>query len=236
MGQMYQRIGDCLKRIGHDGFLLAFLDIIADLDVDQLMIFAIDDNGARCLASRHFQRSNLGGQLAEKYLDGWYLKDPLLVDLQQVPEGEVALCRMDDFAARIPSDYRQVFFTDPGLVNKYALLAAGKSQRLMVNLYQSNSAAQMIDPDLLGVIGRLAILHFESARQTEIPPPLAALSDRERAVCLGILAGKKAEIIAGDLELAQSTVVTYRKRAYEKLGVTSRAALFSICAMGQGVG
>lgn len=55
------------------------------------------------------------------------------------------------------------------------------------------------------------------------------LSARERAVCLGILAGRKAELIAGDIDVAASTVVTYRKRAYAKLGINSRAALFAIC-------
>ena len=48
-------------------------------------------------------------------------------------------------------------------------------------------------------------------------------------MCQGILNGKKAEAIAGDLDVAPSTVVTYRKRAYAKLGIGARADLFAIC-------
>ncbi|NLW05604.1 MAG: helix-turn-helix transcriptional regulator, partial [Pseudomonadaceae bacterium] len=59
--------------------------------------------------------------------------------------------------------------------------------------------------------------------------PLAFLSERERQVCAAVLQGKKSETIAYELEVAPSSVVTYRKRAYDKLGISSRAQLFALC-------
>ncbi|MEX1663169.1 helix-turn-helix transcriptional regulator [Thioclava sp. 15-R06ZXC-3] len=44
-----------------------------------------------------------------------------------------------------------------------------------------------------------------------------------------LLAGKKAELIAGQLGVSPVTVTTYRKRAYDKLGIASRGALFALC-------
>ena len=44
-----------------------------------------------------------------------------------------------------------------------------------------------------------------------------------------MLAGKKAEAIGYDLGIAASSIVTYRKRAYDKLGICSRAQLFDLC-------
>ncbi|MDT4884402.1 hypothetical protein FQZ97_1205380 [compost metagenome] len=44
-----------------------------------------------------------------------------------------------------------------------------------------------------------------------------ALSPRERAVCARIACGLSADGIAADLDVAPSTVVTLRKRAYLKL-------------------
>ncbi|MBQ0919700.1 LuxR family transcriptional regulator, partial [Hydrogenophaga aromaticivorans] len=44
-----------------------------------------------------------------------------------------------------------------------------------------------------------------------------ALSPRERAVCARIALGLSAEGIAVDLDVAPSTVITLRKRAYQKL-------------------
>lgn len=47
----------------------------------------------------------------------------------------------------------------------------------------------------------------------------AMLSDRERAVVNGMLSGASLAEMADRLELSKGTVSTYRKRAYEKLGV-----------------
>jgi DNA-binding CsgD family transcriptional regulator len=53
------------------------------------------------------------------------------------------------------------------------------------------------------------------------------LTTREREVILRILDGVTAERIADDLGIRPTTVITYRTRAYEKLGVSSRRELFS---------
>jgi DNA-binding CsgD family transcriptional regulator len=40
---------------------------------------------------------------------------------------------------------------------------------------------------------------------------------------------KNPEAIAADIGVAASSAITYHKRAYEKLGITSRGALFALC-------
>ncbi|GAB2185515.1 helix-turn-helix transcriptional regulator [Roseibium sp. LAB1] len=219
----------CLADLGTDRFAQAFVAYVETLGVDQIMVFAIDKTQARCLLSWHFSRSALAGKLAETYLDGWFLKDPLLPDLMAAPPQSVTLSRLDEIEGRMSADYRRLFFENPGMLAKTTLLAVGERLRLFVSLYQGDATAPLCDPDLARLAGRLALMHFEKASDTDVPPPLAALSDRERSVCLGILSGRKAEAIAADLDVAPSTVITYRKRAYAKLGVTSRAGLFAIC-------
>ena len=54
------------------------------------------------------------------------------------------------------------------------------------------------------------------------------LTEREREVCVRIIQGYTSEAIALDLEVATSTVHTYRKRAYAKLGISSQNELFSL--------
>ena len=54
----------------------------------------------------------------------------------------------------------------------------------------------------------------------------AALTPRERRVCLGILTGYTSESIAINLEISINSVLTYRKRLYEKLGISSQNELF----------
>ncbi len=53
------------------------------------------------------------------------------------------------------------------------------------------------------------------------------LTTRERQVILRILDGSTVEQIAGELGLKPTTVITYRSRAYEKLGISSRRELFT---------
>ncbi len=60
-------------------------------------------------------------------------------------------------------------------------------------------------------------------------PPFDRLTDRERDVCARILLGFTSEAIALDLGIAASSVATYRKRAYSKLGIVSQNELFGMC-------
>lgn len=225
----YRMLDDCLATLGTAAFATRFLDLVEWLGADQIMVFGISDRSATCLLSRNFARTALGGRLATRYLDGWYRSDPLLPELRTIEPGEIRLRRMEDFAHAMAADYREIFFDRPGLAGKTALLAAGRQLSLMLNLYHVEAERDRADDDVLVLAARLCLLHFESSTDIGYPAPLAALSDRERTVCLGILAGRKAEMIAGNLNVATSTVVTYRKRAYEKLGISSRAALFAIC-------
>lgn len=219
----------CLARIGSDGFAPAFADFVETLAVEQIMVFAIEETRARCLLSRHFSKGALAGTLAASYLDGWFLQDPLLPELRALAPGAVAVRHLDQIAEGMSPDYRRIFFDEVGLRAKTTLLAAGESLRLFVSLYQAKPGAGAPTEDVARLLGRLVLVHFERSGETSGPPALAVLSERERAVCEGILSGRKAEAIAADLDIAASTVVTYRKRAYGKLGVTSRAGLFAIC-------
>ena len=55
------------------------------------------------------------------------------------------------------------------------------------------------------------------------------LTQREREVCIRIIKGYSSEAIALELKVAKSTIHTYRKRAYIKLGISSQHELFSLC-------
>jgi len=55
------------------------------------------------------------------------------------------------------------------------------------------------------------------------------LTRRELDVLARILSGLTSEGIALDLRVSVNTVLTYRKRAYGRLGVSSQAELFALC-------
>lgn len=60
-------------------------------------------------------------------------------------------------------------------------------------------------------------------------PPFDQLTARELDVCERILLGYTSIGIGLDLDIALSSVLTYRKRAYQKLGISTQAQLFALC-------
>lgn len=54
------------------------------------------------------------------------------------------------------------------------------------------------------------------------------LSDREAQVCARILAGITMEGVALDLDVAKTTALTYKRRAFEKLNISSYQQLFML--------
>jgi DNA-binding CsgD family transcriptional regulator len=61
-------------------------------------------------------------------------------------------------------------------------------------------------------------------RETQV-----VLSAREQDVCLGILLGQQAPKIALHLSVAVTSITTYKKRAFAKIGVSTRQELFNWC-------
>ena len=224
---IYRQIGDCVAALGSEAFAGLVLDLAQCTGARQVMVFELGPDSARCLLSRNYARHGLGEALAGQYLHGWHLRDPLRPALRRLAPGQRRVVRVE--AGSVPAAYRERFFTVPGLGGKTAVLLATETRQLVVNLYEAGAA---VDPALAELIAVQIARHVEAMGEPAHPPALSGLSGRERAVCLGILAGQKTEAIAGAMGLSTATVITYRRRAYHKLGIASRGALFALCRTG----
>lgn len=229
-------ISDCVPTIGTYDFTERFLHVVRSTGAGQVTAFAYEPETANCLLSRNFLSEDKGGTLAAAYVDGWFRDDPLFESAMAMGENDCAVERLEDLLPRISSRYFAMFFGAPGFRTKVAVLVAQGSLRMVLNLYfegnitdRSARLPERGTPGLYRLIGTTIATHFLRLNLPEFPLPLTVLSERERQVCIGMLAGKKAEIIAEEIGIAPSSVVTYRQRAYQKLGVSSRGQLFSIC-------
>lgn len=229
MPSIYRLIEDCIATSGGDDFIPGVLALVERMGASQLMIFEAPGDTVVCLVSRNYSRLRTGDLLARRYLDGWFRQDPLLPELMRMQTGETRLRRMEEIVSGMSEDYVDIFFNQPGLAGKTTVLAAGSARRLMVNFYHGEAGGAELDEALMSLVARLVLVHYETQPAPGYPACLAALSERERQVCLGVLDGKKTELIAGDLDLSPATIVTYRRRAYEKLGISSRGSLFALC-------
>ena len=234
--RLIDAISVCVPTIGTGDFTERFMHIITLTGAGQATAFAYETAKASCLLSRNFLIEEKSGTLAAIYVDGWFRADPLFARAMAMEESDCVVSQLEDLLPYINSQYFTVFFGEAGWRTKVAILIAQDSLRLVLNLYfvgeiahQSSQPLDGVQLGLYRLIGRMLATHFLRLNTPGFPLPLAVLSERERQVCIGMLAGKKAEMIADEIGIGPSSVVTYRQRAYQKLGISSRGQLFSIC-------
>jgi len=228
----------CLSTIGEPSFLDGFLTIAREVNASQATVVSFNQEKPKYLLRHNFRVVPIAELLVQIYLKGAYKQDPIYHMINTLPTNSVQVQMISDMFQTFPEDYKNAFenllidmFPEAGLTSKIAILCAGHKEKLAVTFYFDTPLDEGKDTPFWSIIGRLSLLHFEHINQSGqiFPPVLMSLSDREREVCRGILSGKKAERIAADMDVAPSTVVTYRKRAYEKLGISSRTSLFELC-------
>jgi DNA-binding CsgD family transcriptional regulator len=193
-------------------------------------------------------------RLAEEYVARYYADDPnfqRVADGRDTSNGTVLSFRPE----RLPDHYRERFFEQTSLVDKLSCLSFKAGRCVYSNFYRMRPSPPFSARDLarmrtmLPLLGNLIVAHtqlmpqFARTGATDEPldppdelarletltaSPLDRLSPRERAVCLRILLGYTSEAIGLHLGIATSTVLTLRKRAYDKLSICSQNELFSL--------
>ena len=225
-------LATALSALGEADFPAAFSDFCrAATGADLCVVYAVEDGVPVDNVLR-------GGALAgpavtprvERYLREAWRADPCRSALSMSAD---AVARLSP-RRMLARAYRRYFYDGLDIGERLALSTVAGGERYHINLYRRGESFAEGARDWLGeqapVLGALIDRHrrlrradpFAIARETMI---LRGLSPREIDVCLMILDDVPELYIADQLDLSLHTVVTYRRRAYLKLGVTSRAGL-----------
>lgn len=149
-------------------------------------------------------------------------------------------CVADDFGRA----HREQIYTAHGLSERLSLVTAERGidasgALLAVNLYR-HRAQPRFDPDeldtVLDVAGTLLAvvqrhIELDGARLSpaqRLRERCLQLTPRELAVCERLLRGLTFDGIAADLGVSVATAKTYRNRAFERLGIRHRNALYAL--------
>ena len=149
----------------------------------------------------------------------------------------------------VPSEeIKQEFFCRVGIVEKMSTRLSSSSGTIIWSVYRRNEffsndefeifreMSEVISAALAKHL-RFADLAFpivcngQTARSnllSSLEHRAPRLSGREWEVCEGIARGKTTNIIAGELGIKLSSVLTYKKRIYGKLGVSTQRELMAI--------
>jgi LuxR family transcriptional regulator, activator of tox operons len=201
-------------------------------------VFALDDRGAPqyLFAAAPPARARFAAAASLRYAARFWRRDPMLGRLADRPGTDVRIARQS--ADAIPDDeYRHWCYEVGGVVERISLL--GGERPLLVSGYRlqgepapATGPLAAYAPVLIAAVARhrgLVAAGTEAADRAAIEARLAdmdlGLTERERQTVAGILLGRTQQEIADDLSVAVSTVITYRRRAYQRLGVADRRAL-----------
>ncbi len=230
-------VSSCLQVIGSPQFNKTYIDLANRLlAADQCMIFSYGSEAPRCFLSYNNRPKGEARALAARYVDCGYADDPIRLRMQRMDGADgIEIVPLDELRGEMSIDYWQAYFDSPELVDKVAILANRGELQLCLNFYRyaesgpySSSFMQNADT-LFRIAAQLALQHYQCAAGHWLEDPLQTLSEREQLVCRWILKGLTTDAIAYEMGISPNTVATFRKRAYEKLSINSKTALFTLC-------
>lgn len=229
--------------------------VLKHLTIAYCTAFYFSDVGAPPLviAEGHGSRGEAARVNTQKYLEGWFSRDANFFSLTDALRGRRSAARCMHRDAIVDLSFRTKLYDDVDIQEKFSLVARVNQGIIYVNLYravadgsfqpnESSALRQLSAVCISAVRKHLALMpprtvgaNSQSDRLQRIQrrlltsPRSRCLTPREAQICAHIVLGYSTCAIAGILGLAESTVGTFRKRAYARLGISSQSELFAIC-------
>ena len=136
-------------------------------------------------------------------------------------------------------DYRRACYEEPGVHSRASVVVAvPRRGHAAVNFYRTLALPRFTRLELATLarfaplLGALLDVHMRLLERSPsaggLDAVLERLTPRERTVIQGIVDGRTTKMIARDTGLAESTVDTYRYRAYRRLGIRREKQLFAL--------
>lgn len=240
-GALYERL---LSAIGTDEFGTTVRDSVMALTAGARRIYLFEATGREESSLQYFFCEPGLVDLFPAYRK-WYLRlDPVCDAYRAAPQyNDIALLRVTPADIASPG-FRRRIFDEPGIVERVSVIQRGADAWRVMNVARHTSDGCFSEGELSSLIGLaclvLPMLPLNRKRQ-HVPLPLTVaqleerfglryprLTLRERQVCARAAIGMSVEATARDLGVAKTTVLTYRQRAYQRLGVASPVEL---CAL-----
>ena len=237
------RVADVVAAIGAAHFPRAFLAALSDLCGAELCsAFAWTEGEAPVVLFAEGDVANLPAfaqQASLAYAREFWRSDRAL---RHLGSGVDRVSVLRTAAAGLP-DRRHRFdcYERAGIEERLSLYRPGELA-FLANGYRTRRAGTFSSEDIANVERFAPILlsavakHYELALRQRGEAPVsdtirmlisteAGLSGREAQVAAGLIHGHSQREIGAEMNVALSSVVTYRRRAYQKLGVENRRRL-----------
>jgi DNA-binding CsgD family transcriptional regulator len=248
------RVTGLVASIGHTDVNALAAEILKTLEtlasISQCTVFAYEfGNRPRTVSVADHRGGRFLRDVADTYARLFYTLDgnqKIVSEGRPAAHGSALVLHQQTSEDIHHEGYRLACYSQPNVSDRLSLLVQpAESIWLSINLYRDSGAGRF-QPAEIELIEALAPLISHAARhhyalsgrnQPGIPQTMLAtlrshcpaLSKRELDVLRGVLEGWTAAEIADTMGIRPSSVVTYQKRAYQRLGISSQRQLFALC-------
>lgn len=235
-------LADLISALGTLRFESSFMTLARELcNCEHLTIFSRSNTSPpQVLLAANNGPSQIAHDVAKKYIAHYWQLDPvlrvantndttMLVELQNL--------EIDD------SDYRHDCYMSVGLDRRLSLLHRFPNETVQLNAYSRRGTNRPTQGMLeiasnFEALFALVLKHrglatpdsasFADTFRRRLRAICPALPDREMEVCVAIAKGLSSEAMAIEWGISVNTVLTYRKRAYTRLNITSHNELMRL--------
>jgi DNA-binding CsgD family transcriptional regulator len=212
-------------------------------NVGHCMVFAFEEEKSARWALG-LGNIGIGPDLGAAYAEHFYVADPNREMILEHRSAQHPIV-LPSFSRRVYTDsYRKLFFDDARIVDKVAAAFWIDTICFYVNFYRTVDQGRFTRSEtarLARLAPALTAIVARHCQAEEVADPtrklerlfattgrFVALTPREKEVCLRILSGYSSQAISAELGVSLHSTLTYRKRAYEKIGISSQNELFGI--------
>jgi DNA-binding CsgD family transcriptional regulator len=243
-----------VSAIGSDdvsALAVEFLKLLGDAaGVSQCTVFAYEfDNRPRAVSLADHRGGRFLRDVADNYAKHFYALDGNRTIISRAhPEktDSTVILHQQAIEDIAHEGYRAACYHQPQVSGRLSLLFCPNHDIwLSVNLYRDRRRGNFEQGEIALIesfaplIAQSAKHHYALCGQTQMNVPTVMLtrirgicpdlSKRELDVLCGVLAGRTAREIGELIGVKASSVVTYQKRAYCRLGISSQRQLFALC-------
>ena len=237
----YEAVLGALRRPGFEGAVVE--SFRASLSWERLYVF----HGARIetAALRVARYEPSLGPIVPLYVREYMPRDPLRHAAETLDDRTLTVVLRLEPSDIAEEGYRRVFFEERGIVERVSVLQRCETGWRGVNIARHRRHGPCSEADISTLAGIAQLIlpivdhHFDwqasadwrnalSDMEVRFEQGFPALTERERQVCARAAVGMSIEATALDLGIGRSSVLTYRRRAYGRLHVTSPYGLAAL--------
>lgn len=240
MGAIYERL---LETTGTERFGTAIHDAVMTVTGGARRIYLFEATGRENSDLQYFFCEPRLEAMLPAYSQHYHNIDPVCDAYSAAPcISDIAIQRIrpEDISSE---EFRRRFFDQAGIVERVSIIQRGAHAWRVINVARHRSTGIFSDGELDALLGlaRLALPMLPlNRRRAQAQSPSTQhvegrlhhlfpnLTRREQEVCARATMGMSVEATAIDLGIAKTSVMTYRKRGYQRLGITS---VHELCAL-----